>query len=86
MLLGSITQGTRGLAHAARAPQNANLAHQTRFAQAAQLVIGLVQLIAPSVLLLALLVTPQELTAFLVQMVISSMGTPVIHAQPSRIA
>ena len=84
--LATITQGARGLAHVACAPQNVNLAHQPQYVPAAKLAIGSVQPIAPSVLLLVLLVIPQEPTVSLARLATSSMGIPVIHARPSRIA
>ena len=63
--LATITQGAWRLTHVACAPQSVNLAHQPQYVPAAKLAIGSVQPIAPFVLLLALLVTPQELTASL---------------------
>ena len=65
VLLATITQGARGLAHVVYAPQSVNPAHLPQYAPVAKLAIGSVQPIAHFALLLALLVTPQELTASL---------------------
>ena len=76
----------QGLDYAACAPWSANLAHLVQCVRAAQLAIGSAQRIAPFVLLLAPLVTPQELTASLAKQVISSTELFVTLVRPSRIA
>ena len=65
MPLATITQGAWGLAHVVYAPHNVNPAHLPQYAPVAKLAIGSAQPIAHFALLLALLVTPQELTASL---------------------